>query len=354
LSTDFPEKQFTGIVRPSNAPRLFKKDGHMDRDELTARIDENCINLVDVCADLRADQSALVVSDTETEELGVRLASAASTRSDRVIHRVIPRAAIHGEEPPADVGAEMSDNDVVFGITTMSMTHTNARRAACEGGARFLSLADYSAEALASPALGTDFLALTDVSNRVAEVLSSGDVLTLTTAAGSELVCDIRGRGANAAPGWCEYPGALASPPDAETNVPPLEDGSNGIVIVDGSIPCDEIGLVRSPYTLTIENGRVVNVQGEDAAILDGVLDGLGNPATRVLGEFGIGLNPNATLCGIMLEDEGVLGTCHLGIGSNLSFGGKNDVPFHLDHIIRDVTVAVDGTVVVSGGAIQV
>jgi leucyl aminopeptidase (aminopeptidase T) len=80
----------------------------------------------------------------------------------------------------------------------------------------------------------------------------------------------------------------------------------------------------------------------------------MGNPATRVLGEFGIGLNPNAKLTGYMLEDEGVLGTCHLGIGSNLSFGGLNDVPFHLDHIIRDATITVDGKVIVDGGSIQI
>jgi len=59
--------------------------------------------------------------------------------------------------------------------------------------------------------------------------------------------------------------------------------------------------------------------------------------------ELGIGLNPLAELSGAMLEDEGCLGTAHLGMGSNATIGGENEVPFHLDHVIRDACIEIDG-----------
>ena len=71
---------------------------------------------------------------------------------------------------------------------------------------------------------------------------------------------------------------------------------------------------------------------------------------SRIIGEFGIGLNPNAELCGMMLPDEGCLGTVHFGIGSNSTIGGKNEVSFHLDHVIKDPSIIIDGSKIMDEG----
>ena len=257
---------------------------------------------------------------------------------------------MHGQEPPKDVADEMVESAVVFGVTKMSMAHSQARFRASQAGMRYLSLPDYSIDVLASPALRADFRALTSFSNRLADLLTAGHEVTLRTELGTDLTCNITGRTANAAPGWCCGPGTLASPPDAETNIAIVEDSSNGTIVVDGSIPCPELGLLQAPLRLTVEKGRVVQVEGRLADVLNHVFDCLGNPATRVIAEFGIGLNPMAKLRGFMLEDEGCLGTAHLGIGSNPTIGGKNDVPFHLDHIVRYVTVDIDGYTIIENG----
>jgi len=57
-----------------------------------------------------------------------------------------------------------------------------------------------------------------------------------------------------------------------------------------------------------------------------------------------------AELKGTMLEDEGTLGTIHLGIGSNKTIGGLNEVAFHLDHIIKEATVYIDGNIIMVDG----
>ncbi|MBP7636191.1 hypothetical protein KBA41_18635, partial [Candidatus Ozemobacteraceae bacterium] len=172
----------------------------------------------------------------------------------------------------------------------------------------------------------------------------------LASAAGTRLDLDISGRIGNAAPGWCGGSGTLASPPDAESNVAPVEGTAEGTLVIDGSVPCAELGLLQEPLTLTIQAGRIVDILGPQAATLAAVLDRLGNPATRVLAELGVGLNPAARLCGSMLEDEGCRGTVHLGFGSNATIGGRNSVSFHLDMVLRHTDLRIDDHLVLEHG----
>lgn len=78
-------------------------------------------------------------------------------------------------------------------------------------------------------------------------------------------------------------------------------------------------------------------------------LDLAGEKAYRVA-ELGIGLNPKAKIIGLVLEDEKVLGTVHIALGNNLSFGGDNDVPLHLDGVILKPDIYVDGKKIMSRG----
>ena len=66
---------------------------------------------------------------------------------------------------------------------------------------------------------------------------------------------------------------------------------------------------------------------------------------SRNIGELGIGLNPQATITGNMLEDEKAFRTCHFAIGENYD----NDAPslIHLDGVVRYPTIVLkysDGT----------
>ena len=76
----------------------------------------------------------------------------------------------------------------------------------------------------------------------------------------------------------------------------------------------------------------------------------IGDDKAYVLAECGIGLNPAARLTGHMLTDEGTLGSVHFGFGSNATVGGYNDVPFHIDCVIREATLWIDQSAVLVGG----
>ena len=109
-----------------------------------------------------------------------------------------------------------------------------------------------------------------------------------------------------------------------------MEDTAEGIVWVDGSVPCQALGLLDEPIGLEIVAGRIEHIRGraKDVDTLERLFDGQNLTATRVLAEFGFGLIVWATLSGRMLEDEGCAGTIHLGFGSNATIGGRNRVRF--------------------------
>ena len=65
---------------------------------------------------------------------------------------------------------------------------------------------------------------------------------------------------------------------------------------------------------------------------------------------MGIGINPKAKIIGNVLEDEKVLGTCHIAIGNNVFYGGSNDVPIHLDGVITRPTIYVDNKKIMEKG----
>jgi len=321
-------------------------------DNMQKRIWEGCEKLLYDCAGVKKNDVIFIITDDKTKHLGDHLFEVSASISNNVSTVKLNQTKMHGEEPPLDVASKMLTSDVIFCLTTMSMAHTQARLNANNNGAKYLSLPDYNIDVLTSNALQTDYKKLTNTAELLGEYLNNGNIVNINSEKGTDLQIQIKDRKANIAPGWCDGTGTLASPPDAEVNIASIENKSNGIIVVDGSIPCNEIGLLTKEITLTIENGSVVDIRGELKDVLEELFNNSGSEKSRIIGEFGIGLNPNAELCGLMLPDEGCLGTVHFGIGSNHTIGGKNKVSFHLDHIIKNPSVLIDGLLIMDEGTL--
>lgn len=309
-------------------------------------IQEGAKVLTHICAGIKPDERVLIITDEPRKEIGEYLAQSSMEITDRVEHLTIPGSTNHRFEPPIDVAHAMLGADVIFAVTKNSMAHTESRKKATLKGARFLSLPDYDLMQLSRPSLSVDFFKQAEVAETIKKILDKGETVKITTEAGTDLSMSIRGREANCCPGFCHEPGTLGSPPDIETNIAPLEELSEGTLIVDGSIPYSRIGLVTDPIGITIKDGMIKEIDNKNSQgkTLTDIFDFM-NPKARTLAEFGVGLNPRAELCGVMLEDEGCLGTIHLGFGSNSTIGGKNQVNFHIDFVIKNPTVIVDENV---------
>jgi leucyl aminopeptidase (aminopeptidase T) len=313
-----------------------------------------CKNLIENCANISINEKVLIITDNTTKFIGDEIHILSSKITENTEHVTIQELKIHGEEPPKEVKSLMVKSDVIFALTSKSLAHSKATFESINNDARFLSLPDYSLAVIESPALQVNFKELTNISEKIAEILNKGEKISITTELGTDLICNIKGRISNPAPGWCYDKGVIASPPDSESNIALIEDGTSGILVVDGSIPCNEIGLLKSPVSLTFKDGKVIKIEGEKSETLKELFDKGNDSNFRIAAEFGIGLNPLAKLQGFMLEDEGTLGTFHIGIGSNIVLGGKNSVPFHLDHIVTKPTIFVDSLEIMKNGKLLI
>lgn len=72
------------------------------------------------------------------------------------------------------------------------------------------------------------------------------------------------------------------------------------------------------------------------------------------MAELGVGLNPASQMTGIMLDDEGVFGSVHIGIGSNITLGGSIKAATHYDLLMWGATIELDGKKVLDRGNLAI
>ena len=70
--------------------------------------------------------------------------------------------------------------------------------------------------------------------------------------------------------------------------------------------------------------------------------------------EASVGVNAKAIVRGIQREDKNILGTMHFGLGTNIDVGGSVRSNIHMDGVILEPTLYVDGVMKIHHGCIMV
>jgi leucyl aminopeptidase (aminopeptidase T) len=316
---------------------------------MTRRLEEAGKTILQQCMNLQAGESVLVVVDEPSEEMGQTLwASARELEAEATLIKMIARAS-HGAEPPPVVAKAMLEADIVLAPTSKSLSHTQARKAACGRGARVASMPTITEDIMART-MGADFLAIRDRTMPLAKILSDGSTARVTAPGGTDLVLSLRGREGHGDTGILHEPGSFGNLPAGEAYVAPMEGTAEGVIVFDGAMP--PMGLLDEPITVVIKGGYATEIEGgEGARRLLEAIEPFGQDA-RNIGELGIGTNEAAgsPLTGNTLEDEKALGTIHFALGNSATIGGTVDVPSHIDGVIVKPTLIVDGKTVVEDG----
>ncbi|UUO07740.1 hypothetical protein M4951_05375 [Blastopirellula sp. J2-11] len=304
--------------------------------------------LVEVNGRVQPGNRVVVVTDGTMPQIASDIVHAATGRGARVSLMEMPERGCDGQEPPGDIAAEMKLADVIFSPVRRSITHTRAMRAALDAGARAILMTAYTPDVMKSAALlETDFEAQIDVCRRVGKAFTEGKELRLRSPHGTDLRFSIAGRVANVLTA-IPSPGELAPVPTIEVNVVPVYQTAVGRLVADASVPYLGIGVLTSPITCEIADGYIQSIQGgEQAERLRNDLESHRDRNCFNVAELGVGLNPHAELTGVMLEDEGVLGTIHIGIGTSLTLGGEITAPTHYDLLMWHPQIEVDGQLII-------
>lgn len=306
--------------------------------------------LLTICTQTQPNEAVVIVTDPDLARLAEPLALAAIEVGAEPTICIMPTRSAHGQEPPRPVAAALAQADVFFVPVKISITHTRALQDAVQAGARGLVMTDFRPWMLVRGGIEADFAAQALVCRRMAAIFKAGERVHLTTPAGTDLHLSAAGRRGNALTGIVA-PGQFSTVPTIEANFSPVEGSAEGVIVADASIPYLGIGVLKEPVRAEVTAGFIRHISGgAQAKVLKQSLEAQGDPLVYNIAELGVGLNPRARLCGLMLEDEGVLGVVHIGIGTNLTLGGNVKARVHYDLLMQAATLKVDGKVVLRAG----
>lgn len=280
----------------------------------------------------------LIVTDTLRLRIAKSLYDTAREMDCDAIMMTMPPRPRHGEEPPRAVAEAMRSVDVVIAPTTMSLTHTRARKQANDAGVRTASMPGVTEQMMVEGGLTANPREVMEHTRRLAETFKGASEIRLMSELGTDISFEVDTSKWNLDMGCCRQKGCSTNLPAGEVYTAP--ENCTGTVVIDGSMAGLE--LLKNPLKIRVEEGLAVDVQGDRAKEVLKIINPLGDVA-RNIAELGIGTNPRARMIGVVLEDEKVRGTAHIALGDNSTIGGTVVAGVHLDAIIRKPRVFADG-----------
>src|SRR5215213_2088937 len=225
--------------------------------------------------------------------------------------------------------------------------HVAARSVITRGKARY-AFGAYIDRSILEHELSADYGQISALTHSLADRLQGTSSVHITTPLGTDLRLSVAGRTWRTDTGILRGHGVYGNLPAGEVFVAPVEDGAKGVLVVDKGLPGLELS---EPVRLVFEEGKVVSIEGEPGAgYLERALqEGEQKPngeRSRTIAELGIGTNPKARLQGNLITDEKVAGTIHVAIGRNDFLGGKNLAPVHIDCVVSEPRLRVDGDLI--------
>jgi leucyl aminopeptidase (aminopeptidase T) len=202
--------------------------------------------------------------------------------------------------------------------------------------------------------LDVDIPAMLRNADRVAKLWDGAKRGRLTSPQGSDVSFDLMPRKSIIGDGALTEDGEVDLFPGAQVSIAPVEETINGAIVVDAS---DSVqGVVHAPYTMTIEKGAIVAIEGgKEADVMRNWLESRNDEKIYHLCHYSIGLNPQAGISGNMIEDERMLTAIDFGFGyQDPKFGGTVGLsPYHMDIMLATPTTYIDGKEMSGGGKLN-
>ena len=186
-------------------------------------------------------------------------------------------------------------------------------------------------------AMNVDWKDLCKKDKRIATVVNSAESILIKTPNGTFISFSKKGRKAMSDTGILTRKGSFGNLPAGEVYLAPVEGTAQGRLVLEWA-PTRQL---KSPITLTVKDGYVSGVSGKDEYVEYLATKLSERKENGNIAELGIGTNEAATRPDNILESEKILGTIHIALGDNSSFGGTVKTPFHQDFVFFKPTVTL-------------
>lgn len=299
------------------------------------------------CMGVKRGEVVLILTDTEKEDIGKALFDVAQeANAEAILVKMKPRTR-HGEEPPKAIATMMKNADVIIAPTQYSVTHTQARKLANRAGARIATMPGIITRMMSSGGMTADFKEVATGVKKLAKKLEGVESVNIQTKLGTDLTVSVEGRRWYKDTGICHKKGEFMNLPAGEVFIAPKEKTAEGKLIIDGAF----WEKLEDPVEIDVKGGFAKRISGSKEIAKQVSKRG---KEGRNIAEVGIGMNPKAKIIGNVLEDEKVMGTVHVALGDNSTFGGRVKAGIHVDGIITKPTLIADERIIMEDGALMV
>lgn len=300
---------------------------------------------------LKPGETVSIIRDVEEESrpLAEAISRAAIAAGAEPVSLVIVPRSVGGQELPEPIAGAFLRSNAVIGLARWAVEHTRAATAALQAGTRFSNLRNFQEGVLESPGVTTDYEVVRRNALAVDALLETAREVEVTTPEGTHLTIQLCGRKGKAQTGFATEPGTFSGLPDGESTVAPLEGSTQGRIV--NPYIMEKIGLVDEPFEMEIKDGWITGLSGgKQAQQLQEFLDKSDPNARRIASQFAMGMNPDCRVFPNTREVSKKLGTIHVAFGDNISLGGTVQSGVHIDIVILNVTVKLDGKVILRDG----
>ena len=275
-----------------------------------------------------------------------------------ILKRLIAKKAIPGDVEKAQeiLSHHLNDIiDVVIAMSNFSTSHTRFRHLITKvKGTRYASMPLFDPDMFKGP-MDVDWNLIAKRSEHIASLITKAEAVTMRCPLGTDIRLGLKGRSGHADTGILTAKGCFGNLPAGEVYAAPVEGTSEGTMVLDWSTT----RRLSPRVTLTVKKGMVVGMDGDTQFLkyLEGVFNT--SPSAASIAELGIGTNDKASRPDNILEAEKILGTTHIALGDNTTFGGTNSANFHEDYVFFSPTLILeyeDGTmdILIDNGKLKI
>lgn len=319
------------------------------------------------------DEPVCILAESQSRSLNIDLAELALRRIGcRPFRVTVPTPPQKAPVPVRSTGASralqghpgalaaMAASPLVLDMTLEGLLHAPELPQILKAGSRVLMISNEHPEALErlapDPALEPRIKA-------AVKRARGAQRMTVTSAAGTDLVVDMAGATTVGVWGWTDRPGTIAHWPGGVVVSFPRAGTVNGTLVLDaGDVNLTFKRYLERPVRLTLQDDHVVKIdgQGADAEMMRRYLAAWGDRAAYAVSHVGWGMNPGARYEALAMYDQrdtngtelrAVAGNFLFSTGAN-EFAGRY-TEGHFDIPVFNTTIALDGEVIVEAGELK-
>ena len=309
-----------------------------------------CTKLLRDVLNVRQNENVVIYADTASDQRVVKATGQAAHTLGAVptmlYYETRPTALM---EPPKPVAAAMKAADVLVEYAVAYTLYTKAYSEAVASGARYICLAGMDVD-MAVRCIGkVNYPKMIELGEKLVELTKHSKKVEIRSPAGSSFGAEIDVSRVSQSGRIISKPGEVAML-GGQVSFAPVFETVNGRIVFDGALwPPFELGVLREPISLEVEEGKIREIAGgSEAKTFQRWLQSFDDKNMFNIAHFSYGFNPGAARpTGKIVEDERIFGSIEIGVGHYRNRPAKS----HSDGIVLNPTIKLDDNLVeVEGG----